>query len=241
MLTVWVKITLTEVIMIGIFISLAIFFIMLCVYIYHIIFKEEPYEKITKTAPSIMFFTTSIVSIILTKNYTLSALFLCAGLFFSIFGDFFLIKKLKIKRSFIIGVSFFFITQICYIISFSILVPITWLDIFLFIGLEGSALLVYKLMRFDAKNLKIPLFLYSCALSFMAVKAVSLVFSRPFGIYHGITVAMGGLLFLFSDCVLSHSILTGGRTLRARLINLVTYYFGQIMLAFSIYLVFMNY
>ena len=72
-------------------------------------------------------------------------------------------------------------------------------------------------------------------------RAVSLVFSRPFGIYHGITVAMGGLLFLFSDCVLSHSILTGGRTLRARLINLVTYYFGQIMLAFSIYLVFMNY
>jgi len=75
----------------------------------------------------------------------------------------------------------------------------------------------------------------------MAVKAVSLVFARPYGIYHGITVAMGALLFLFSDCILAHSILTGGRTLRARLINLVSYYLGQILIAFSIYLIFMNY
>ncbi|OQB51621.1 MAG: YhhN-like protein [Firmicutes bacterium ADurb.Bin146] len=227
--------------MIGIFISLAIFFIVLCVYLYHIIFKEEPHEKITKTATSIMFFSTAIVSVVLTDNYTSTALFLCAGLFLSIFGDFFLIKKIKIKRSFIIGVGFFFAAQVCYIISFSLLVPISWLDILLFIGIEGSALLIYKLMGFDAKNLKIPLLLYSSVLSFMAVKAVSLVFARPYGIYHGITVAMGALLFLFSDCILAHSILTGGRTLRARLINLVSYYLGQILIAFSIYLIFMNY
>ncbi|OQC01620.1 MAG: YhhN-like protein [Firmicutes bacterium ADurb.Bin099] len=227
--------------MTGVFICLAIFFIMLCVYLYHIIFKENPREKITKTAPSIMFFATAVVSVILTGNYTATALFLCAGLFFSIFGDFFLISEVKIKNSFLIGVAFFFIAQICYIVSFSILVPITWLDILLFIGLEGSILLVYRFMNYDAKELKIPMLLYSSAISFMTVKAVSLAFAKPFGFYHGITVVLGAVLFLFSDWLIARGILTEGRTLRARVLNLVTYYLGQIMLAFSIFLMFMKY
>lgn len=227
--------------MIGIFICLALFFIMLCIFLYHIIFKQDPHEKITKTTTSIMFFATAVVSVIVTENYTATALFLCIGLFMSIFGDFFLIKKLKIKRSFVIGVGFFLMTQICYIVAFAMISPITWLDFLLFFVIQGIALLIYNLMGFDAKTLKKPLLVYSVALVFMAVKAFSLIFSRPYGIYHAVTVAIGAMLFLVSDCVLAYGILTGQRTLRARLVNLTTYYFGQILIAFSIYLMFMNY
>ena len=227
--------------MTGIYICLAVFFIVMCIYLYYIIFRENSHEKITKTATSVMFFITGVLSMVLTKSFSFPAILMCLGFFFSIFGDFFLIKQLKIKHSFVIGVTFFFITQICYITAFTSVIPLKWFDFAVFGFMEGSAILMYKLMNFDAKSLKLPLLLYSSALCFMAVKAVSFIFVRPFGIYHAFVVATGGILFLISDSVLGYGICANRSNLKARLLNLLTYYFGQILLAFSIFLMFMQY
>jgi uncharacterized membrane protein YhhN len=224
-----------------IYICLAVFFIVMCIYLYHIIFRENTHEKITKTATSVMFFITGVLSMVLTRSFSFSSIFMCIGLFFSIFGDFFLIKQLKIKHSFMIGVSFFLLAQISYITAFTSVIPLKWFDFAVFGIIEGSALLVYRLMNFDAKSLKLPLLIYSSSLCFMAIKAVSFIFVRPFGIYHALVVATGGILFLISDAILGYSIFSNRNSLKARLTNLLTYYFGQILLAFSIFLMFMQY
>lgn len=120
------------------------------------------------------------------------------ALVFSLVGDVFLITN----KHFLEGMSFFFIAQIFFILSFASIFGFSWniilLALFLMLGWA-----YYYFLKKDLNKYSIPVFLYSTVISLMSWQAASLVvISREFTY---IAIAIASLLFLLSDAIIAYT------------------------------------
>jgi uncharacterized membrane protein YhhN len=131
-----------------------------------------------------------------------------AGLFFSLIGDVALMFQHLDAFNFLIGLGAFLIAHLCYAIAFVQNVTETapsrrpWLPVVLAVGvvLFAAVLLSVLLPRTD-EVLRLPVFIYACAISFMAITAAfrfGRTFRRSF-----ILILAGAMLFITSDALLA--------------------------------------
>lgn len=155
-----------------------------------------------------------------------------SGLVFSLFGDVFLAFTGMIY--FLLGVGCFSIAHLCYIVGFSSLKKINTKD-FLCFGIVLIFLLSILLVgKFEFKGM-LPLVLgYMLIISFMVTKAISLKsYIKTSKIAVSLTIG-GAILFLISDGILLFKLFGINLLPSGDLLNALTYYTGQELLAISL-------
>ncbi len=175
-----------------------------------------------------------------TSGYSGTALAFEIGLGFSLLGDIFLM--LAKPGLFLPGLIAFLSAHIAYIIALNVTLPppsLATLLIALIIICPG--LFLYKriasgLVRRQAPaSLRMGVFVYSLAISFMAFSAL-VTLARPRAIWPlpaALLTALGGLLFYTSDTILAFNRFVSPIS-NGRLWNMITYHLGQILLTVGI-------
>ena len=161
------------------------------------------------------------------------------GLIFSFLGDVFLVLKSKtdngFDKIFFLGLASFIITHIFYSLAFISLGSLniytlicTILTFFIFMKFFKS------LKNFSFKSMAIPCYIYILAISFMLCNALSLI-SCNLNKTALLFLTIGALLFFISDFIISFILFFDNCPKFLGIINLITYYLGQILIALSIY------
>jgi len=202
---------------------------------------------IAKCVCSGLFILIGVFAMLAASNYTAYAVFMLVGLFFSFWGDYFLGISMKGKY-FIAGMASFLIAHVFYIFAyFNAIALIIPGEIFfntveiIAIAVLLSVLAIASLkLKLDMGVYKIPVYIYSVVIVTMLVKAFSLsirIFSA--GAKNALAIsaliAGGALLFVISDAVLSLILFAGKDKRPMTVLNLITYFSAQILLASSIF------
>jgi len=153
------------------------------------------------------------------------------GLVFSIVGDVVLISPTD--RMFILGLIAFLFTHIFYIFGLKeeLLHPTTWsLVLIFFIATNGLRLVrrIVGAMRAQKLNTLInPVILYSLVISLMLFAALSTMFDPAWKTIAALLISAGAFLFYLSDLIMGWNKFVEPVS-NARILNLITYYLGQI-------------
>ena len=172
------------------------------------------------------------------KNLELKVYFdyIFIGLCFGLLGDFLLglenVYRDK-KFLFLAGLVAFLLGHLFYILAFSQINPLGFID-FILAGLYlGIAYFVFSKSDLDLGDFKYGVVLYACVISFMLSKATTiLIFSS--NLIFGCVVFVGALLFVLSDSLLSFSIFGVLNKKKFSLCCHILYFPAQIILALSI-------
>jgi len=153
------------------------------------------------------------------------------ALLFSLIGDVWLLAP---PRFFMAGLAFFLLAHVSYIIAFNRdqLPPVTWSVGLLTLFFVGLGVFILPLLiinirkRAGTRKLQGAVLTYYIILSLMAFSATSTLFRPAWAQPTAALVAIGGLLFFFSDFMLAFD-----RFVRlvnhGRLIVHITYHLGQ--------------
>lgn len=160
------------------------------------------------------------------------------GLIFSFFGDTFLVLKSKstkgLDNMFFLGLICFLVTHVFYSLSF---ITLGSLNIFTFIVtilIFFSFIIFFKSIKnFNFKNMTIPCYIYIFAICFMFCNSISLT-NCNLNNTGLILIISGAFLFMISDFILSFILFFDNYPKFMIPINLLTYYFGQVLIALSI-------
>lgn len=200
-------------------------------------FQFYPYSGALKMLSSLLFIITAVLSYIRygrkieKKGFRFYAVFVGAGLIFSVFGDFFLLSG----ETFICGLIAFAIAQICYFTAFFAFgapKPAFVLR-FLCFFLPVAALIGFVLI-FDFGDNAAAAWIYAVLISLMAAKSLDANRSditKPF------LATAGAIAFLVSDVILVFYIFADlGRAADIALHagNTFTYFPAQTLLAMSL-------
>lgn len=168
------------------------------------------------------------------NNLQLGSLFLLLGLCFSFLGDLFLgIKQRKAENQFfILGILFFAITHIFYILFFSQYLSIPWFGIVVILLIWWHLYQLNLKSYFDFSVMKPYVFAYATIISIMFSFAISVVLTRNtnYLIYTG----LAGIFFTISDYCLMHVYFNKKAPTILVPIYLVLYYGAQLLIAFTI-------
>lgn len=150
-------------------------------------------------------------------------------------GDVFLsaVKGDSSKIGFTFGVAFFMLAHVAFLIAFSFLSPIRFID---FVVVAIVASLVFSLSKLKVLNLKgmIPILLvYSICLGFLTSKGITMVFEQGFTILTTQILA-GCLTFLVSDIILIFELFAVNKHKILTFFNLITYYAAVMTLVLTI-------
>lgn len=200
--------------------------------------KTKNLALILKILASLTFVYTAIFSYLKNPINSAYPILLFIGLIFALFGDIFLVLKSRTKEGldnvFLMGLISFSITHIFYSSAFMTL------GSFGFVTLISTILFsIFYSVFFDSlkcinfKNMFYPSHIYIIAVSFMFSNTLGLIGSN---INHSALLLMliGALLFMISDFILTFVLFFDNCPKFMELINLLTYYLGQILLALSI-------
>ncbi len=150
----------------------------------------------------------------------------------SVAGD--VLLAVPMKRSLPSGMGAFIIAQCCFVEAFITRWGLSPWDSLLFAVLAGGALATLLLApRMDFGTMKFPALIYAVALSAMATKAVSGLYTVGWAIAW--PAAAGGLLFFASDVILCFIVFGKREVPMLRALNLICYFVGQGLLAYSLY------
>ncbi len=150
----------------------------------------------------------------------------------SLAGD--VLLAVPMKRSLPAGMGAFFIAQCCFAEAFITRWGLSPWDSLVFSVLAGSALATLLLApRMEYGQMKFPALLYAVALSAMATKAISGLYTVGWAIAW--PAAAGGLLFFASDVILCFIVFGKRKEPMLRALNLICYFVGQGLLAYSLY------
>lgn len=204
---------------------------------------------ILKMICSTMFVSIGVLSVYISGNTSTYAIIMIIGLIFGWIGDYFLHAKPS-DAYFVTGFLSFLIGHFFYIGAYVRTLPklfpnyemISGIEIaveVLFIALGLIALKVFK-VKLNPKILKIGIYFYFAIVTFMFVKASALGFNyyksgAPYGIVAFVLLSLGSLFFVLSDATLG-IISFGGqkKNYPLKIFNILTYFWGQAMLASSI-------
>ena len=204
---------------------------------------------ILKMVCSTMFVGVCVLSMFIADNFSRYALTMLVGFVFGWIGDYFLHAKPS-NAYFVTGFISFLIGHIIYIVAFVKATPVIAPGYELFNGVEIAVIIgiVTLLMaaaevvkvKFSPSVVKGGVIIYLLAINSMVVRAAVLGYSyyktgAEFGIVALLLLGIGATAFLLSDITLG-IIIFGGRKKNypIKIFNIITYFWGQVMLASSI-------
>jgi len=161
-----------------------------------------------------------------------SMLWFALGLLFSLGGDIFLMLP---REQFIPGLVSFLIAHICYLIGFNSANPVyNAASLILLVVVMFTGYLVYRrvalgLHASGQSKLKLPVLVYSIVISLMLFSALSTLIQPDWRIYAAVFASSGALLFFISDTTLALNKFVSPIP-NARVITMVTYHLGQILI-----------
>ena len=209
----------------------------------------------TKTACSLLFCLCGVLAVKITGNNTLYADYMLWGLVLGAIGDLLLHSLTKVIYPFVVGVLAFFTGHIFYIMAFQQAIYATypgssffeWYEILAVVLIE-VLIAVYVIIRKTYKtkaHLVALATIYGAMLMAMLAKAARYVIGEiAYGtndhmVMITITVLLGALLFFISDFILIFILKSDVPIKRSmRVVNIVTYYIAQVLLASSIFFVY---
>jgi uncharacterized membrane protein YhhN len=159
-------------------------------------------------------------------------LWFAAGLVFSLAGDIFLMLP---KEQFVAGLVAFLLAHVSYLMGFNATFPpINLVTFILVIMVALVAARLYQgisrgLVSSGNEKLKMPVLIYSIVISLMLLSALITLVRPEWSPLSAIMVSIGALLFFISDASLAWNKFV--QPLRyGRLIVIVTYHLGQILI-----------
>lgn len=211
----------------------------------------EPSKKslFWKMICSTLFIITAVFAMVFVKNYSLFAILMLIGFFFSWWGDFLLHVSGK-PIFFIFGLISFLIGHIMYISAYTVAMQKIFPEAS-FIGIPEmiAYIIIICTALFSLNNLCVefgdaylPCLIYLCTIGVMVVKAFSFAIhiiincATPSPIFTGIMLMAGAILFMLSDYSLAILTFTKGIKQHGKLrnFNIWTYFFGQMCLGITI-------
>jgi uncharacterized membrane protein YhhN len=166
------------------------------------------------------------------------ALWFALGFLFSLGGDVFLMLP---KDRFILGLVSFLIGHVCYLIGFNPSLPPANLPMTILGVLVGIvAVRAYRgiaagLLRSGKQRLRLPVLVYSLALSLMLLSALSTLVRPEWQASAALLASSGALFFYVSDIILAWDKFVHP-VRRARLLTMITYHLGQALIAIGVIL-----
>ncbi len=210
----------------------------------------------TKTVCSLLFCLCGVFAMKSSGNNTLYADYIVWGLILGAIGDLLLHALTKVIYPYVIGVIAFFTGHIFYIMAFQRAIYTTypgsnlfeWYEILAIVVLE-LIVAVYVLIRKKNHTIRPHLValaaIYGAMLMAMLVKAARLAIGEiAYGtndhmVMITVTVLLGAALFFISDIILLFILKSEEPTKpMMRIVNIVTYYTAQVLLAASIFFVY---
>lgn len=207
--------------------------------------KSSKKSTIAKCSGSLIFIITAIVASFLGAGMTAVASVMLVGFCMSLVGDFWLDQELTEKHIFL-GIVFFFTAHLCYIAAFlkfgkeklGITSMFTKTEIIAIAAVFVVAAVGSFVTKMQLGKLIVPVGLYSIVIATMVVKAittcVAIYNTKAVATYALVTLALGALLFIISDLILSFMYFGSKNTKGMRIANIVTYFSGQMLLAISL-------
>jgi uncharacterized membrane protein YhhN len=170
------------------------------------------------------------------SSYTVLIL---SGLLLSLAGDVLLIPQ-ENPRAFLGGLVAFLLAHVLYIAAFvhlqsSLLRSVNISgEIAAGVGLSLVAVTVYRYLRPGLGDMKWPVIGYIFAISTMLHRALGIVWAHSGPSTQPALIALGALLFYLSDAILAINIFRlRGQMPHYKVLNLSTYYTGQLLIALS--------
>ncbi|UTC75208.1 lysoplasmalogenase [Treponema sp. OMZ 792] len=196
--------------------------------------QKQKWADITKfmLMPSLLLFFLAF-TFVNVQNFSILHILIIIALISSFFGDVALLFDRE-KQNFALGILFFAITQICYIVfailgakvdSIPLIPGIVTAVIFLVV-------IIYSIMRTKKhlKGLKPIVIAYGLILSSMSWLFIVFAFANPsIGL---ILAAVGSILFIVSDALVSAQYFLGGKA-GMRFIIMKTYILAQLLIIFG--------
>lgn len=209
----------------------------------------------TKAVCSLLFCLCGVFAMKHTGNNTLFAEYMLWGLILGAVGDLLLHSLTKVIYPFVVGVITFFTGHIFYILAFQRAIYTTypgsnameWYEIAAIVFIE-LLIAVYVIIRKTYKtkpHLVALATIYGAMLTAMLVKAARFAIGEiAYGtndhmVMISVTVLLGALLFFISDFILIFILKSDVPIKRSmRIVNIITYYAAQVLLAASIFFVY---
>lgn len=204
---------------------------------------------ILKMICATMFVSIGVLSMFIADNFSKYAITMLVGLIFGWIGDYFLHAK-PTNAYFATGFTSFLIGHIFYIVAYVKALPKLFPEYEMFNAPEiavalvviTSALISAKVLKvnFSPKIVKYAIAVYFLIITFMFVKASALGYHQwqsgaESGILPFVLLSLGSLFFVLSDATLGIIIFGGQKkNYPLKIFNIITYFWGQIMLASSI-------
>ena len=173
------------------------------------------------------------------SNPTFVGRLILYGLIFGMCGDVFLnlryLNEKNGQKIFLIGILFFLIGHILYLVALISQAQYDWLKYCVFLGaMIATALLTYIFKTMEVKKaFKIFGVFYLGAVFIMSAIALGIAIFMPSK--KAIIYALGAVLFTASDVVLIFNTFSGVSKFSMRIVNLSLYYLGQILIACSVF------
>ncbi|OQY21141.1 MAG: hypothetical protein DRJ03_27245 [Chloroflexi bacterium] len=183
---------------------------------------------VIKPIATLMVIAAALVSLLEpTRNlmYTIGVLL---GLLFSLGGDIALMFQ-ENRKAFTVGLGLFLVAHIVYAVVFMFLGRFSAWDIFSTVVLLVVGVGFYGLIRLNLRSMKGPVIGYILIISVMVSRALSALASPVFNNGQALMIAVGALLFYFSDVILAAD--RFWRHWRYHHVSLAFYYGGQLLIA----------
>ena len=186
---------------------------------------------VSKTSTSLLFVLIAVFAI-LNIGYTSYAIIMLVGFIFCFAGDILILDKKNTPR-FILSIASFLTGHIFFISAFTALMGLSYLDVIFALALFLLAVITYIKIGFRLGKFLIPVVCYAIVISFMVVKAFSLVYLGYPSQIKTVLVVIGATFFFLSDILLVFLVFKK-YSKKGSAINLILYYIGQMLLAYSI-------
>lgn len=207
--------------------------------------KRSNKSTVLKCTGSLIFITTAVVSTLFGGGFSMVAWIMLAGFCFSLVGDFWLDLEIK-DKNILMGIIFFFLAHLSYIYAFVTVCErelgassafnkgeIIAVAVIFVIAAAGSFI-----VKMDMRKLFIPVAVYSLTICMMVVKSIvmcsKLLTEGKMNIPVLALLSLGTLLFIISDIVLAFMYFRDMFTKKMRVVNLTTYFIGQMLMAISL-------
>ncbi len=177
-----------------------------------------------------------LIYLSLTTHFSNGVIWFAFGICFSLIGDIFLMLP---RKQFMTGLIFFLLAHLSYIGGFINFKPqLNWAGLMIIFIIAITSFGIYRLVTsrkvyFAKKRLKIPILIYTIAISGMLFCALLSLASSTWFFIPAFMVSLGAFLFYISDSIIAINRYVPGAH-PGRLISMMTYHCGQGLIIFGV-------
>lgn len=210
-------------------------FLMINSLVWLVFYKKKEnsfYSLLFKLLSSLIFLSAGLYYSLTSTSDSKYAIIIVLGLLFGLIGDVFLVY-INNKKCFFYGILSFLIGHLLYIYAFITKTDFKIYDLFILIVLLIVAVIMFKLFDLKLGKFKIPVYTYTFIIALMQTKAISFTYNN-YHISNIWPILLGSVIFLISDIILSY-ITFKKYSIILTSFNLLFYYFGQLLIAYSLF------